>query len=460
MMYLLSVLWSCIILLLCLNSNYNGGLALSLPDSHTCVIGAGYSGLAVSRYLKEFGVNFTVFEASRYVGGTWRFDPHVGLDEDGTPVLTSMYKYLRTNTPRQTMEFGGFPFPASAPSYPTGTCFYKYLQSFVKHFDLMPNIHVRSFVTSVKWIDHHWELTYTQTDERINNTVSCDFVIIANGQYVRPLLPNFPGQDVFNGSIIHSHDYREPETYKGRRVLLVGAGPSGLDLAGQLHNITAKLFHSHHLVYNQPKFSEHYFKKPDVEAFTMDGVVFKDGTIEEVDDVIFCTGYEFYHPFLDKSCGLTVSGKFILPLHQNIVNIRHPSMSFIGVVNKVITRVMDAQAEYVASLIAGKFKLPSQEEMLKIWLAHVYKLQYQRKKIIDVNTVGSDMDQYFGNLTKEAGVTRVPPVLTEIRDFNAKNRLEDLLNYRDYDYEIVDSNNYKRWHNGGGNRAEECPIDL
>lgn len=48
------------------------------------------------------------------------------------------------------------------------------------------------------------------------------------------------------------------------------------------------------------------------------------------------------------------------------------------------------QAEYIASLIAGKFKLPSQEEMLKIWLAHVYKLQYKRKKIIDVNTVGPD----------------------------------------------------------------------
>lgn len=452
-MYIISS--SCLfILYLCL-----GCSALSLPNSHTCVVGAGYSGLAVSRYLKEFGVNYTVFEASRYVGGTWRFDPHVGVDEDGIPVFTSMYKYLRTNTPRQTMEFGGFPFPDSAPSYPTGPCFYKYLKSFVKHFDLMPNIQVRSFVQAIRWIDHHWELTYTQTQERNNYTVSCDFVVIANGQYVRPLLPKFPGLDVFHGSVIHSHDYKEPETYKDRRVLLVGAGASGLDLATQLHNITNKLLHSHHLVYNQPKFSDHYVKKPDIKAFTTNGVVFKDGTVEEVDDVIFCTGYEYYHPFLDERSGLTLSGKFVLPLHRNIINIRHPSMSFIGVVNKVITRVLDAQAEYIASLIAGKFKLPSQEEMLKIWLAHVYKLQYKRKKIIDVNTVGPDQDQYFANLTMEAGIARVPPVLTDIRDFNAVNRLEDLLNYRDYDYEVLDSYNYKRWHNGGGSRAEECPIE-
>lgn len=59
----------------------------------------------------------------------------------------------------------------------------------------------------------------------------------------------------------------------------------------------------------------------------------------------------------------------------------------------------------------------------------------------------------------EAGIARVPPVLTDIRDFNAVNRLEDLLNYRDYDYEVLDSYNYKRWHNGGGGRAEECPIE-
>lgn len=98
------------------------------------------------------------------------------------------------------------------------------------------------------------------------------------------------GYHFVTGSVIHSHDYKEPETYKDRRVLLVGAGASGLDLATQLHNITNKLLHSHHLVYNQPKFSDHYVKKPDIKAFTTNGVVFKDGTVEEVDDVIFCTG--------------------------------------------------------------------------------------------------------------------------------------------------------------------------
>ncbi|XP_050675084.1 senecionine N-oxygenase-like isoform X2 [Leptidea sinapis] len=370
-----------------------------------------------------------------------------------------MYKYLRTNTPRQTMEFNGFPFPKTSPSYPTGPCFYKYILAFTKYFKLRDNIQTNSFVQLVKWVGNHWEVTYTKTDERENHTVSCDFVVVATGQYMKPVMPKVPGQNVFKGPIMHSHDYRGPEPFKGKKVLLVGAGASGLDLATHLVNVTEKLVHSHHLKYNQPDFPKSYKKKPDMKVFLENGVIFNDDTFEDVDVVICCTGYEYHHPFLHQSAGLSAYGKFVLPLYQHIVNIRHPSMSFIGVVNVVITKTMDAQAEYIAALIAGRFKLPSQEDMLKKWLQHVYALQDRNKKIADVNVVGEDMDRYFANLTREAGITRVPPVLKDIRDFNAKYRLEDLLNYRDYDFEVIDPYHYKRWYNGGGDRGLECPLD-
>ncbi|KAH9636608.1 hypothetical protein HF086_003426 [Spodoptera exigua] len=68
----------------------------SAPVPRACIIGAGYSGLGTAR----------------------------------------------TNTPRQTMEYSGFPFPEETPSYPTGPCFYKYLQRFAKHFGLLDNIQV------------------------------------------------------------------------------------------------------------------------------------------------------------------------------------------------------------------------------------------------------------------------------------------------------------------------------
>ncbi|XP_026315002.1 senecionine N-oxygenase-like [Hyposmocoma kahamanoa] len=452
--------WACVaVLIVNLVPEITDGLSLPAPPtSRTCIIGAGYSGLAAARYLKDYDLSFVVFEATKHVGGTWHYDPHVGFDEEGLPVYTSMYKYLRTNTPIQTMEYTGFPFPDGTPSYPTATCFHKYLKLFAKSFDLVKRIQFKTFVTSVEWAAGRWIVSYTKLDSKENATESCDYVIVANGEFLNPYVPKFQGLDLFKGSIIHSHYYREPEKYQGRRVLIVGAGPSGLDLAMHLSNFTKKLVHSHHLKYNQPNFGPNYKKKPDIITFTSDGVVFEDNSFEELDNVILCTGYEFDHPFLDKSCGITKSGKYVLPLYQHVVNIMHPSMMFIGVSKKVINRVFDAQAQYVAALIAKKFELPSQEEMLKKWVQHAQSLPTKRMKLVDINVIGDQQDQYFGNLTKEASIPRVPPVLTEIRDFNAKIRLEDLLNYRDYDYKLLNDYKYERWYNY--REDDPCPIEI
>lgn len=67
-------------------------------------------------------------------------------------------------------------------------------------------------------------------------------------------------------------------------------------------------------------------------------------------------------------------------------------------------------------------------------------------------------DNYFANLTQEAGLYRRPPVLSDIRDFNARYRLEDLLNYRDFDYQIIDEHNYRRWYNP--RKGNPCPIEI
>ncbi|CAG9789252.1 unnamed protein product [Diatraea saccharalis] len=433
------------------------GFGLVKENPRACIIGAGYSGLGTARYMKEYGVNFTVFEATKHVGGTWRFDPHVGTDEDGLPLFTSMYKNLRINTPRLTMEYRGFPFPDDTQSFPTGECFHKYLKLFAKHFELEKQIEFQSYVTSIKWAEDHWNITYTKVDKKETRTAECDFVVVANGEFSTPVWPNFEGQDTFKGKMIHSHDYKDPDEYKNRRVLLVGAGPSGLDLAVHLANVTSKLVHSHHLNYNQPYFSNTYIKKPDIEMFTSNGVIFQDNSFEDVDDVIFCTGYVFSHPFLDKSVGITATEKFLLPLYQHMVNIRHPTMVFVGVPKKVLNSVLEAQGEYAAALAAGKFELPPQETMLKAWLKHVRTLHSKGIKILDVNVIGNEMDNYFVNLTQEAGIYRRPPVLTDIRDFNAKYRLDDLLNYRDFDFRIIDDYKYERWYNP--RQGNPCPID-
>ncbi|KAI8425137.1 hypothetical protein MSG28_006975 [Choristoneura fumiferana] len=340
----------------------------------TCVIGAGYGGLATARYLKQHGVDFTVLEAQRTFGGIWRY--RSADEENGLPPFTGVYKNLRTNTPRPTMEFADFPFPDTTPSYPHEYCFYKYLRKFTKEFDLEKYIQFKSLVTSVKWAFNQWKIDYKKTDTKERYSVTCDFVVVAIGHYNQPKIPIFKGQEIFEGQIIHVQKYKDPEKYRNRRVLLIGAGPSGLDLAIHLTNVTSRLVHSHHLHYRQPKFGLNYVKKPDVEMFLKNGVVFKDGCYEEVDDVILCTGYEFNLSFLDKSCELNATTRHVVPVYQHM-------------------------AEYAVALIAGKFQLPSLADMMQSWLKHVTALYAEGRKIDDANLLFDDMVKHKHVVTGE-----------------------------------------------------------
>lgn len=75
-----------------------------------------------------------------------------------------------------------------------------------------------------------------------------------------------------------------------------------------------------------------------------------------------------------------------------------------------------------------------------------------------LNSFQTFQDEYFGNLTAEADVNRSPPVLTKIARFNGRNRLEDLLNYRDYDYKIIDADTYERKYTP--RKEQPCPIEI
>lgn len=94
--------------------------------------------------------------------------------------------------------------------------------------------------------------------------------------------------------MLHSHDYRDLEHYRGLRVLVVGAGPSAFDLAANLINVTSMFIHSHHLNANIEKAYGNYKSKPDIKHFTTTGAVFVDDSTEEFDVVILCTGTIYY----------------------------------------------------------------------------------------------------------------------------------------------------------------------
>lgn len=84
-------------------------------------------------------------------------------------------------------------------------------------------------------------MTVTDAKIKTQETYVYDAVMVCNGHYKDPLLPNIKGQEKFKGRQWHSHDYRSPEEFKDKRVLLVGAGPSGTDIAVQIAAVAKKV---------------------------------------------------------------------------------------------------------------------------------------------------------------------------------------------------------------------------
>ncbi|XP_047994726.1 senecionine N-oxygenase-like isoform X1 [Leguminivora glycinivorella] len=418
-----------------------------ITNPRVCVIGAGVAGLSSARYLKEEGINFTVLECTRYVGGTWRYDPRVGTDENGLPLHTSMYKHLRTNLPKPTMELNGYRLPDDTPSYPSWERYYKYLKDIAEHFDLEKHIKFLHLVVSVKRIDNVWKVKHKHviTGEEFNEDY--DYVLIGTGHHSKPNRPVIKGEEKFKGTIIHSHDYRTPEPYAHRRVLIIGAGPSGMEISLVVAEVASRLVHSHHspAKFDATFFPSVYVKRPDVQELNETGVVFVDGSFEEVDDVILCTGYEYDYPFLDSSSGLTFSTISVVPLYKYMVNIHEPSMVFMGlVVRACLVVAIDAQARYATALIKGNFTLPSKEEMMADWQSHVDNLLAKGRSLKDIHILADKEDAYYEDLTRESGIARVPPVLFKIRDMDMKAKIKNLFTYRNYVYTVLDNETFTR----------------
>ncbi|CAB3241500.1 unnamed protein product [Arctia plantaginis] len=422
-----------------------------------CVIGAGYSGLATARHMIDYGLNLTVFEASNYIGGTWRYTPRVGTDEYGAPLFTSAYKDLRTNSFYQSMEFPDYPFPAGPiSSFLSGQCIYKYLEGYTKQYDLAKYIQFRSLVTSVEKVGDDWNVTYMKTDTKKNVSEECGFVVIANGEYTAPHVPYFAKQEDFKGKMLHSHDYRDSEDYRGLRVLVVGAGPSAFDLATHLVNVTSMFIHSHHLKahFKIQKVYGNYKQKPDVKHFTPTGAVFVDDSTEEFDVAILCTGYRYSFPFLNyQSSGVTWSETYIMPLYNQLININHPTMTFVGTAKYALGLVRDRQGHYSAQLAAGLVKLPSKDEMFNQWFDHA-----KRRTSKEINLIGYDQTaDYTDPLLDGTDIPRIPLVFTNILRKQDDAWYSEFLIFRNHQINLLNDTDYEVIANG---EKKLCPFDI
>jgi len=185
------------------------------------VVGAGGAGLAAAQALAARNVDFVVFEAGSGLGGNWRYGNDSGL--------SSGYQSLRANTSRHHTAFRCFAIGPSRSLFLDHTEMLGYLERFADHFDLRRRIRFRTRVTAVRPVDGEWEVTANGTRERFSD------VIVASGFNSVPRYPEFPGS--FTGLQLHTHDYRTPEPFADRDVVVVGLGCSAAELACDIRTV-------------------------------------------------------------------------------------------------------------------------------------------------------------------------------------------------------------------------------
>ncbi|MFZ1775430.1 MAG: NAD(P)/FAD-dependent oxidoreductase, partial [Rhizobiaceae bacterium] len=181
--------------------------------THVSIIGAGPAGLATGRALKSQGIPFTIFERHTDVGGIW------DIENPGSPIYDSAH-FISSKT---MSGFAGFPMPESYPDYPSNRQILGYARAFADQAGLRPHIRFSTPVSAARRTADGWQL------EAGGETLEFSHLIAAPGTNWQPRMPAFESH--FDGEIIHSVKYKNAEMLRGKRVLIIGAGNSGCDIA-------------------------------------------------------------------------------------------------------------------------------------------------------------------------------------------------------------------------------------
>jgi len=189
------------------------------------VIGAGAGGLCAAKNLVASGFEVVIFEVGSCIGGLWVYDNDSGL--------SPAYRSLHINSEARVSAFGDFPFPDGISLYPDHAEMRRYFEAYAAHFDLTRRIRFRSRVVGLEPIA-------AGTTVRLEDGSAEEFdgVVVATGHQSIPRNP--PEVASYTGEYLHAHAYRVPEPFTGRRVMVIGPGNSGVDIAADICTVTAR----------------------------------------------------------------------------------------------------------------------------------------------------------------------------------------------------------------------------
>eukprot|EP00339_Tiarina_fusa_P009715 CAMPEP_0117029412 /NCGR_PEP_ID=MMETSP0472-20121206/21297_1 /TAXON_ID=693140 ORGANISM="Tiarina fusus, Strain LIS" /NCGR_SAMPLE_ID=MMETSP0472 /ASSEMBLY_ACC=CAM_ASM_000603 /LENGTH=448 /DNA_ID=CAMNT_0004737165 /DNA_START=166 /DNA_END=1512 /DNA_ORIENTATION=+ len=409
----------------------------SSASPRIAVIGAGAAGLSTARILSKGGIDPVVLEKEEVSGGVWRY-----VENSKT---RPMYRGLRTNLPKEVMQFREKPWTEVPESFITHKDVLNYLQSYEQHFDLGKYISYGSPVkqltlltdqtsrvspSSEGWpkIKLEWESGGSPQSDVF------DAVFICNGHYAKPANPYIPGlEEYFKGETMHSVSYDDPKDFEGKTVLCIGGRASGADLAREIS------FCAEHVY-----LSDTGFKSSDGEKTRTVGKVTwvpktvgvqKDGTVQfegtaispDVDHIIFCSGYDYEFPFINDQSNFELSAvegeRRISPLFSQLWHARYPNLAFVGIPHSVVPfPLFEIQAEAAAAQFTN-FALPGLDERLD----QARKAAVSAPRAVDTHHLGGKQWEYCLELARIGGIcddeTRAYIATSkEIYDYAGKTR--------------------------------------
>ena len=383
-----------------------------MMEKRVCVIGAGPSGITAIKNIHEKGLAVVAYDYNHDVGGNWIFSEKESH--------SSVFETTHIISSKTLSQYEDFPFSAEVADYPSHKELRNYFQAYAKKFNLYPLIRFNTLVkSSVLNAENIWEVT-TQCEGKESTEKFTDLVV-CNGHHWQPKYPNYPGKFTGEFLHSHQYKKSAPfkdkkvlvigggnsacdvavETSRisqktsiswrrGYRILpkFIMGKPADIfassmtflpiGLRNFLAGIMVKMATGPNSWYGLPKVNHKFGAthptvnsellymirhgkvkpKPDIEKFDNATVYFKDGSKEDFDAVIACTGFVLAHPFFDKSFLNYSSGP--VPLYLKMFHPKMNNLFFIGMFQPLgcIWPGAEQQSKLAACAINGEWKRP------------------------------------------------------------------------------------------------------
>ncbi len=435
------------------------------PLPRACIIGAGSSGITAAKALADRDIPFDCFERSDRVGGNWVFGNRNGMSSSYSTlhINTSRERMEYADYPMPP-SYPDFPRHDHIARY-----FEDYVEHFGLHERITFETgveHAHPRADGVWEVTFTGEGAAGGSETRCY-----DALLVANGHHWNPRWPEPPIPGSFDGEQIHAHDYKEPSQLAGRRVVVVGMGNSAMDIAvdASYHALSTTLvarrgvhvvpkyilgrpldagvrpsrvpfawllrgmqlltrltvgpmdryglpLPDHRLGQAHPTVSSRILDRlahgaiavrPEIAELAGSRVRYADGTVQEADLIVYCTGYKITFPFLDER--LLAAPENRLVLYKRLFSPAHPGLYFIGFVQPwgAIMPIAEVQSRLVAGHLTGEYALPAPALMQRDMQA-MLRRQARRYHASKRHTIQVDFSNYVVELDDErrAGAAR------------------------------------------------------